>query len=116
MVDKIKLLVAFLLVVLGIAGFYLLPADYPTVVRVLSVLAGLGLAATVGYFTVSGKAFYGFSQASLAEARKVVWPTRKETMQMTGIVILFVLIMALFLWGVDSTLFWLVKLVMGRSE
>ncbi|MDR3395026.1 MAG: preprotein translocase subunit SecE [Parasulfuritortus sp.] len=115
MADKIKLLVAFLLVVLGIAGFYLLSGS-PTVVRVLSVLAGVGLAATVAYFTATGKAFYSFSQDSVAEARKVVWPTRKETMQMTGIVILFVLIMAVFLWGVDSTLFWLVKLVMGRSE
>ena len=46
----------------------------------------------------------------------MVWPTRKETMQMTGLVVLFVLVMALFLWGVDSALFGLVKLVMGRSE
>jgi preprotein translocase subunit SecE len=115
MADKIKLLAAFLLLALGITGFYLL-SDQPTVVRVLSVLAGAGVAAVVAYMTVPGKAFYGFSQEAVAEARKVVWPTRKETIQMTGIVVLFVLVMALFLWGVDSTLFWLVKLVMGRSE
>jgi preprotein translocase subunit SecE len=115
MADKIKLLVALLLMSLGIAGFYLLSSS-PTVVRVLSVLAGVGLAIAVAYFTEPGKAFYGFSQESVVEARKVVWPTRKETMQMTGLVVLFVLVMALFLWGVDSTLFWLVKLVMGRSE
>lgn len=115
MADKIKLLAAFLLVALGIAGYYLL-SDSPAVVRVLSVLAGIGLGASVGYLTEPGKAFYGFSRESVAEARKVVWPTRKETIQMTGIVVLFVLVMALFLWGVDSTLFWLVKLVMGRSE
>ena len=115
MADKIKLAVAFLMVALGIAGFYLL-SDSPTVVRVLSVLGGLGLAAVVAYLTVPGKAFYAFSQESVAEARKVVWPTRKETVQMTGIVILFVLVMAIFLWLVDSGLFWLVKLVMGRSE
>ncbi len=115
MADKIKLVAAFLLVALGVAGFYLL-SDSPTVVRVVSVLAGLGLAATVAFFTAPGKAFHAFSQESVAEARKVVWPTRKETLQMTGIVILFVIVMALFLWLVDSALFWLVKLVMGRSE
>ena len=115
MADKIKLVVAFLMVALGIAGFYLLSGS-PAVVRILSVLAGLGSAAAVAYLTVPGKAFYAFSQESVAEARKVVWPTRKETLQMTGIVILFVLVMAVFLWMVDSGLFWLVKLVMGRSE
>lgn len=115
MADKIKLVVAFLVVALGIAGFYLLSGS-PTVVRVLSVLVGVVLAAAIGYFTVPGKAFFAFSQESVAEARKVVWPTRKETMQMTGVVILFVVVMALFLWLVDSGLFWLVKLVMGRSE
>ena len=114
MADKIKLLTAFLLVSLGIVGFYYLSAE-PSVVRVLSVLVGAGLAVAVAYFTEPGRAFYGFSRESVAEARKVVWPTRKETIQMTGIVILFVLLMALFLWGVDSILFGLVKFVMGRS-
>lgn len=115
MADKIKLAVAFLAVALGVAGFYLL-SDGPTVVRVLSVLAGLGVAAGVAWFSQPGRAFYAFGQESVAEARKVVWPTRKETVQMTGVVILFVIIMALFLWLVDSSLFWLVKLVMGRSD
>ncbi|MFZ5483203.1 MAG: preprotein translocase subunit SecE [Pseudomonadota bacterium] len=115
MADKIKLAVAFLLVALGIAGFYLL-SDSPTVVRVVSVLAGVAAATGVAYLTAPGKAFYAFSQESVAEARKVVWPTRKETLQMTGVVILFVIVMAIFLWLVDSGLFWLVKLVMGRSD
>ncbi|NTV95271.1 MAG: preprotein translocase subunit SecE [Thiobacillus sp.] len=116
MADKIKLAVAFLMVALGIAGFYLLPGDSPRVVRVLSVLGGVAVAAGVAYLSAPGKAFYAFSQESVAEARKVVWPTRKETLQMTGIVVLFVLVMAIFLWLVDGSLFWLVKLVMGRSE
>jgi len=115
MADKIKLVVAFLMVALGIAGFYLL-SDSPAVIRVLSVLVGLALATVVAYQSTQGKAFYAFSQESVAEARKVVWPTRKETVQMTGIVVLFVLVMAIFLWLVDSGLFWLVKLVMGGSE
>lgn len=115
MADKIKLAVAFLLVAAGIAGFYLLSGS-PTVVRVLSVLAGVAVAAGVAYMTAPGKAFYAFSQESVAEARKVVWPTRKETLQMTGVVVLFVVVMAVFLWLVDSGLYGLVKLVMGRSE
>jgi len=113
--DKIKLLLAGLLVVAGIAGYYVL-ADSPAVLRVLSVLAGLAFAATVMWFTEPGKQFYGFSRESVAEARKVVWPTRKETMQMTGVVILFVIVMALFLWLVDGVLIWLVRLVMGKGS
>ena len=115
MADNIKLLAAGLLIAAGIAGFYLL-ADMPTVVRVVSVLAGLGAASGVAWYTESGKRFYAFSQDSVTEARKVVWPTRKETMQMTGVVILFVIVMALFLWMVDGSLTWLVRLLMGRSE
>jgi preprotein translocase subunit SecE len=70
----------------------------------------------VAWFTEPGRRFFAFSQDAVTEARKVVWPTRKETMQMTGVVILFVIVMALFLWIVDGTLTWLVQLLMGRSE
>ncbi|MBI5329863.1 MAG: preprotein translocase subunit SecE [Betaproteobacteria bacterium] len=115
MADNIKLLAAGLLIVAGIAGFYLL-ADMPAVVRVLSVLAGLGLAAAVAWYTESGRQFYAFGQESVVEARKVVWPTRKETMQSTGVVIAFVIVTALFLWLVDGALTWVVQLLMGRGE
>jgi preprotein translocase subunit SecE len=115
MVDNFKLLAAALLVAVGIAGFYLL-SEMPTVVRVVSVLAGLAAATGVAWFTVPGRQFFAFSQESITEARKVVWPTRKETMQMTGVVAVFVIIMALFLWLVDGSLLWLVKLIMGRGE
>jgi len=114
MADKLKLLAAGLLIAAGIAGFYLL-SDMPAVLRVLSVLVGLGAAAGVAWFTEPGRRFFAFSQEAVTEARKVVWPTRKETMQMTGVVILFVIVMALFLWMVDGTLTWLVHLLMGRS-
>jgi preprotein translocase subunit SecE len=115
MVDNIKLLAAALLVATGIAGFYML-SEMPAVVRVISVLAGLAAAAGVAWFTAPGRRFFAFSQESITEARKVVWPTRKETMQMTGVVAGFVVIMALFLWMVDGSLLWLVKLIMGRGE
>lgn len=115
MTDKLKLLAAGLLAAAGIAGFYGL-GESPMVLRLLSVLAGFALAAGVAFTSEPGRRFYAFSQDSVAEARKVVWPTRKETLQTTGIVILFVIIMAIFLWAVDSVLFWLVKLLMGRSD
>jgi preprotein translocase subunit SecE len=115
MVDNFKLLAAALLIAAGIAGFYLL-SEMPTVVRVVAVLAGLGAAAGVAWFTTPGRQFYAFSQESVTEARKVVWPTRRETMQMTGVVAVFVIVMALFLWMVDGTLMWLIKLIMGRGE
>jgi preprotein translocase subunit SecE len=115
MADNLKLLAAGLLVVVGIAGFYLL-SDMPAVVRVLSILSSIAVAAGVAWYTQPGRRFYAFAQESVVEARKVVWPTRKETMQMTGVVVVFVIVMALFLWLVDGTLTWLVKLIMGRGE
>ncbi len=115
MADKIKLLIAVLLVIAGVAGFYFF-ADAPTVVRVLSVVAGLVLAGVVAGLSAPGKQFFRFAQDSRDEARKVVWPTRKETVQMTGIVMAFVVVMALFLWAVDGILMWLVKLALGQGS
>jgi preprotein translocase subunit SecE len=115
MADKIKLLVAVLLVIAGLAGFYFF-ADAPTVVRVLSVIAGLVLAGVVAGMTALGKRFFRFTLDARDEAKKVVWPTRKETIQMTGVVMAFVVVMALFLWAVDGTLTWLVKLALGQGS
>ena len=112
--DKIKLGFALLLLIAGIAGFYYL-SDSAMVIRVISVLAGIVLAAVVVWFTTQGKQFYAFSRESSEETRKVVWPTRKETMQTTGIVFGFVLVMALFLWMVDASLLMAVKYLMGQE-
>jgi preprotein translocase subunit SecE len=115
MSDKIKLLIAFLLVVAGIAGYYYLH-DSAAVLRLLSVLVGLLAAAGVAYTTESGKRFIAFGKDSVAEAKRVVWPSRKETMQTTGVVILFAITMALFLWLVDASLMSLINKLMGRVE
>ncbi|MHB0918259.1 MAG: preprotein translocase subunit SecE [Thiobacillus sp.] len=115
MADKLKLLVAVMLVISGVAGFYFL-ADAPTVVRVLSVIVGVVLAGVVAGMSAPGKQFFRFTLEARDEAKKVVWPTRKETIQMTGVVMAFVVVMALFLWAVDSILMWLVKLAMGQGS
>ena len=113
MADKIKFALALLLLAAGIAGFYLL-GEQPMIVRVLSVFAGLGAGTAVAWFTGPGQRFFSFGQESVAEAKKVAWPTRKETMQTTGIVFGFVVVMAVFLWLTDKSLEWaLYDLVLG---
>ncbi|HCJ51863.1 MAG: preprotein translocase subunit SecE [Gallionellaceae bacterium CG1_02_56_997] len=115
MSDKIKLLIAFLLVAAGIAGFYYLH-DSPAVLQVASVLVGILLAAGVASTSESGKRFFIFGKDSVAEAKRVVWPSRKETVQTTGVVIIFAITMALFLWAVDAGLMAVVNNLMGRAE
>lgn len=112
--DKIKLGFALLLLIAGIAGFYYL-RDSAMVLRVISVLAGITLAVAVMWFTPQGKQFYAFSKESSEETRRVVWPSRKETMQTTGVVFAFVLVMAIFLWMVDAGLLLAVKYLMGQE-
>jgi preprotein translocase subunit SecE len=115
MLDKIKLLVAFLLVVAGIAGYYYL-LDSPSVLRLLSILVGMLLASVVAWTSQPGKRFFTFGKDSVAEAKRVVWPTRKETIQTTAVVIAFAVTMALFLWAVDASLMVVVNKMMGRGD
>jgi len=115
MADKIKIVLALLLVVAGVAGFYALQ-DSAAVLRVLSVLGGVMLAVGVMWTTELGKILFGFFRDSVAEAKRVVWPTRKETLQTTGVVVLFAIVMALFLWAVDASLLLVINKMMGRSE
>ncbi|QIL45171.1 preprotein translocase subunit SecE [Acidovorax sp. HDW3] len=111
--DKAKLAAVAALVVASIAGFYLL-GKQGAIVQWLALV--LGLAAAVGVFLTSewGRQFVGFARDSVKEVKKVVWPTRKETTQMTLYVFAFVVLMALFLWFTDKTLEWvLYDLILG---
>ena len=113
MTDKVKFALAILVLVAGIVGYYVL-AGFPQVVRVLVVLAGVGGAIALAYKSEPGRRFMVFAHEAIVEAKKVVWPSRKETVQMTGIVFLFVLVMAIFLWLTDKTLEWvLYDLILG---
>ena len=105
MIDKIKLGAAAALVAAGIGGYYWL-ADSALVLRVLAVVAGLLLAGAVAWWSEPGKQFAVFAGESVAEVKKVVWPTRKDTIQTTAAVFAFVVVMAIFLWISDKTLEW----------
>lgn len=116
MADKLKFALALLLVAAGVVGFYLL-AEQPMILRVLSVLAGLAAGIAVAWFTEPGRRFIDFSREAVVETKKVVWPSRKETMQTTGIVFAFVLAMAIVLWMTDKGLEWvLYDLVLGWKK
>ncbi|GAB3191744.1 preprotein translocase subunit SecE [Hydrogenophaga aquatica] len=111
--DKAKLVGAVILALAGFVAFYLLSARGPMVQWGALLLA---LAAAVVVFAVSdsGKRLAAYGKDSVKEVKKVVWPTRREAIQMTAYVFAFVFVMALFLWLTDKTLEWvLYDLVLG---
>lgn len=114
MVDKIKLVLSLLLIAAGIAGFYLL-AESPLVLRIVIVIVGVVLAALLFKTIPIGKQAFDFVGDSIAEAKRVVWPTRKETVQTTIVVFVLVVVMAAFLWVIDIGFSQMIQWVLGRS-
>jgi preprotein translocase subunit SecE len=113
--DKVKIALAFACVVLGVGGYYYF-SETAQVLRVLMVLGGIVAAGAVAWLSAPGKEFFAFAQEAWAEAGRVSWPTRKETIQTTGIVFAFVVVMAMFLFAVDTSLAWGIKMLTGRGE
>jgi len=103
--DRAKVALAIAAFIAGLVGFYLF-ADQPAIVRVGCVLAGIVVAVAIAWFSEPGRRFIGFAQDSYNEVRRVVWPTRKETVQMTATVFAFVVVMAVFLWVADKLIEW----------
>lgn len=101
--DTIKLLLALVILLAGIVGFYYFEEE-SLLYRVLGLLAVVGVAIGVSITTAKGKSLLAFLSASRNEVRKMVWPTRAETMQTTLIVFILVVILAIFLWFVDMLL------------
>jgi preprotein translocase subunit SecE len=104
--DKAKVALAVALVLASLAGFYLLSRQ-GQVAQWAALIVGLVAAAAVFFTSEPGKEFVGFGREAWREVRKVVWPSRKEAIQMTAYVFGFVVVMALFLWLTDKTLEWL---------
>jgi preprotein translocase subunit SecE len=107
--DRLKLGLAVVVIIAGIVGFSVLESKIPMVGRIAVFIGSLILAAVIAWFSEPGRRTIAFAQDSYNEVRRVVWPTRKETMQMTGIVFAFVAVMGLFLWLLDKLIAWLLS-------
>ncbi len=112
--DKVKLIVAVALMASGIAAFYYF-ADESLLMRVLGLLAVAGVSLAVAYQTTVGRTAGVFVSEAQTEVKKVVWPTKKEAIQTTAIVFLVVVIVAVFLWILDSGLLWSVRMLTGQG-
>jgi len=103
--DLVLVTLAVLAAAAGVLGFTFL-TDQPTLARVGVLIGGLAAALVVAWFSQPGKRFIAYGRESYEETRRVVWPSRKETMTTTGIVFGFVVIMAVLLFVVDKSLEW----------
>ena len=114
--DKAKLAIAVVLVVAALAAFYVL-GKQGQFAQWGALLVGLAAAVVVFFTSESGKELFAFGRDAWKEVKKVVWPARKEAIQMTVYVFSFVLVMALFLWLTDKTLEWLFyDLILGWKK
>lgn len=104
--DKAKLAASVVLVIAALAAFYILSSQ-GALAQWGALLVGLAAAVVVFFTSEPGKALLAFGRDSWREVKKVVWPARKEAIQMTAYVFVFVLVMAIFLWLTDKTLEWL---------
>jgi preprotein translocase subunit SecE len=106
--DGLKWLIALACLAAGVAGYYFLSAQLQFL-RVVVVLAGLGLGLFVAVQTDKGRRAWEFVRESRTEVRKVVWPNRRETLQTTGLVLAMVTLVALILWALDGLFGWIVR-------
>ncbi len=116
--DKFKVALAVVAMIAGVVGFfYLKSQNKPALMCAAALVAGLVVAIGLLWASATGRDFLNFAKESVRETKKVVWPTRKEAMQITGIVFAFVLVMAIFLWGTDKILeFLLYDVILGWKQ
>jgi len=113
--DRIKFALGAILALAGLVGYYIL-ADSPLIVRVLALLVALAAGVGVSWYTAPAQEFRVFAREAWNEAKRVVWPSRKETWQTTGVVFALVIVMGLFLWFVDLGIGIVVARLLGRPE
>ncbi len=112
--DTLKLLVAGSILLGGIFGYYYY-SDVSVLIRAIGVLLAFALGVVVALKSTRGQAFVRFVQGARLELRKVVWPTREETIQTSVTVLVFTLIMAVFFWLLDIFLLWITRLLTGQG-
>ena len=112
--DSLKWGVIFLLLAAAVAGNYVF-GEESVLIRAIAVVVMVGVAGLIALQTEKGRNAAIFAKEARTEVRKVVWPTRQEAVQTTGLVLVVTLLMSVLLWGLDSVLFWLVGLVTGMQ-
>jgi len=112
--DTLKLLVAGSILLGGIFGYYYY-SDVSVLIRAIGVLLAFALGVVVALQSTRGQAFVRFVQGARLELRKVVWPTREETIQTTVTVLVFTLIMAVFFWLLDIFLLYFTRMLTGQG-
>ena len=116
--DKFKVVLAAVAMIAGVIGFfYLKGQNKPALMCAGALVAGLVIALLLLWASATGRDFLNFAKEAVRETKKVVWPTRKEASQITLVVFGFVLVMALFLWGTDKLLeFLLYDVILGWKQ
>ena len=116
--DKFKVALAVVATIAGVVGFfYLKGQNKPALMCAGALVAGLAFAVLLLWTSATGREFLNFAKEAVRETKKVVWPTRKEATQITLIVFAFVLVMAIFLWGTDKILeFLLYDVILGWKQ
>jgi preprotein translocase subunit SecE len=112
--DTALLTMSILVLFVGIGAFYWYE-DLALALRIGMVVVGLLAAAGFAWLSWYGREFWQFALASRVELRKVVWPSRDETVKTTYVVFIFAIVMGLFFWGLDWVLTWLTRLLTGQS-
>jgi preprotein translocase subunit SecE len=112
--DTALITLSVVVLFVGIGAFYWFE-DQALPLRIGMVVAGLGVAAGFAWLSWYGREFWQFALASRIELRKVVWPSRDETVKTTYVVFIFAIVMGLFFWGLDWVLTWLTRLLTGQS-
>ena len=114
-VDTAKLVLAVLVVLAGLVGYYYF-ADASALLRALAVIAALGVAAAVAFTSLQGRTLWKFIQGARVELNKVVWPTREETIQTTLVVLVVAMFGGVFFWLLDLFLLWLTTRITGQGS
>lgn len=110
-IDTVKLIVAILVFLIGVGGFYYY-SDELLLYRVLGLIAvGLG-AVGIAMTTRSGREVWAFARESRQELRKVIWPTKQESLQTTAVVLVMVIVVGLFLWLLDTFFLWAIQFLL----
>ncbi|QHS10975.1 preprotein translocase subunit SecE [Sinimarinibacterium sp. NLF-5-8] len=114
--DTALLVVAAAALIGSMFAFYFFESQFNALVRVLMLMAGAAVTLALAYQTRLGKTLWAYVVGSRVEIRKVVWPTRQESIQATLMVLVVVVVTALFFWGLDTALLWAVEMLTGRGS